>query len=373
MNDDLYEVLGVPRGASTEEIKKAYRRLARQLHPDANPGDAEAEARFKEVAVAYEVLSDPEKRQRYDTFGPEGLRGMAGSGGPGDIFSGFGDIFEAFFGGGGFGGGRGGRGGPPRGTDLEVVAEIPFEVAVFGGEHPVAVRTAVPCADCEATGAAPGTTATTCGDCGGTGQVRRVRQSILGQMVTAGRCNRCGGMGLVIDRPCPTCAGEGRTITEKTYTVDIPAGVDTGATLRLPGRGAVGIRGGPHGDLYVHLQVPRHPRFERQGFDLVHQLRLSATQAALGAHLPFETLDGTEELVIPRATQTGRVFRLRGRGVPHLESRGRGDILVQVLVETPDDLTAEQEELLRRFAQLRGEEVAGPDAGLLGKIRSAFK
>jgi molecular chaperone DnaJ len=374
MNEDLYGVLGVPRTATAEEIKKAYRQLARQLHPDANPGDATAEARFKEVAVAYEVLSDPEKRQRYDAFGPEGRRGMGG-GGPGDVFSGFGDIFEAFFGGGGFGGAnqRGGQGGPPRGADLEVVADLEFETAVFGGEHAVTVRTAEACPDCEATGAAPGTQATTCPDCSGTGQVRRVRRSILGQMVTAGPCTRCGGMGQIIERPCPSCAGDGRRVIEKTYTVDIPAGVDTGATLRLPGRGAVGVRGGAQGDLYVHVRVRRHPRFERQGVDLVHQLRIAATQAALGAHLSFETLDGAEDLVVPRGTQTGRVFRLRGRGVPDLEGRGRGDLLVQVLVETPEDLTREQEELLRRFAELRGDDVAPVDAGLLGRIRSAFK
>jgi molecular chaperone DnaJ len=374
MNEDLYEVLGVPRDATPEQIKKAYRTLARQLHPDANPGDAAAEARFKEVAVAYEVLSDPEKRQRYDAYGPDGLRGMTG-GGPGDIFGGFGDLFESIFGSGvfGTGGGGGGPAGPPRGQDLEVVAEVDFELAVFGGEHAVAVRTAVACGDCEASGAAPGTHPMTCPECGGAGQVRRVRQSILGQMVTAGRCHRCGGMGQVIDRPCPTCRGEGRVITEKSYTVEIPAGVDTGATLRLVSRGAAGIRGGGHGDLYVHLQVRRHDRFERQGFDLVHQLPISTAQAALGVQLPLETLDGTEELVLPRGTQTGRVFRLRGRGVPHLEGRGRGDLLVQVVVETPTELSTEQEELLRRLAALRGEPVAEPETGLLGKIKSAFK
>jgi molecular chaperone DnaJ len=374
LNEDLYAVLGVPRSAGADEIKKAYRQLARQLHPDANPGDAQAEARFKEVAVAYEVLSDPEKRQRYDAYGIDGLRGMGGGGGgPGDVFSGFGDIFEAFFGGGGgFGGGRT-QAGPPRGTDLEVVAELDFEVAVFGGEHAVSVRTAEACADCDATGAAPGTQPSTCTECGGSGQVRRVRQSILGQMVTAGRCARCGGMGQTIERPCPSCGGEGRRIIEKTYTVDVPAGVDTGATLRLPGRGAAGVRGGGHGDLYVHVQVRRHPRFERQGADLVHQLRIPVTQAALGAHLPFETLDGTEDLVVPRGTQTGRVFRLRGRGVPHLEGRGRGDLLVQVLVETPADLSKDEEALLRQLAEARGDAVADPDGGLLGKIKSAFK
>jgi molecular chaperone DnaJ len=180
-------------------------------------------------------------------------------------------------------------------------------------------------------------------------------------------------MGQVIQRPCPRCGGEGRQIVDKTYTVDIPAGVDTGATLRLPGRGAIGVRGGGHGDLYVHLKVRRHPRFERQGSDLVHQLRIAATQAALGTTVAFETLDGVEELVVPRGTQTGRVFRLRGRGVPHLEGRGRGDVLVHVVVETPDDLTGEQEELLRRLAAARGEPVAEPESGLLGRIRGAFK
>jgi molecular chaperone DnaJ len=201
-----------------------------------------------------------------------------------------------------------------------------------------------------------------------------VRQSILGQVVTAGQCSRCGGLGQVIERPCPSCGGDGRRIVEgKTYTVDVPAGVDTGSTLRLPGRGAAGIRGGGHGDLYVHIRVARHPRFERQGSDLVHVLHLPVTQAALGAHLPFATLDGEEDLVIPRGTQSGRVFRLRGRGVPHLEGRGRGDLLVQVIVDTPDDLTSDEEELLRRLAAARGETVAPADTGFFAKIKSAFK
>lgn len=369
---DLYEVLGVPRGASADEIKRVYRRLARQYHPDTN-ADAAAADRFKEIAHAYEVLSDPEKRRRYDTFGEAGLGGAGG--GQGDVFAGFGDIFDAFFGGAGpFGGGtRGGRSGPPRGTDLEVVAELDFETAVFGGEHAVTVRTAEACTDCEASGAAPGTTPVRCRDCDGSGQVRRVRQSILGQVVTAGQCPRCGGMGHVIERPCPSCGGEGRRIVEKSYNVDVPAGVDTGATLRLPGRGAVGIRGGGHGDLYVHIRVRRHPRFERQGADLVHELHVPMTQAALGAHLPFETLDGPEDLVLPRGTQTGRVFRLRGRGVPHLEGRGRGDLLVQVVVDIPEDLSEADEQLLRQLAAARGEDVAPADSGFLARIKSAFK
>jgi molecular chaperone DnaJ len=257
--------------------------------------------------------------------------------------------------------------------DIEVVADIDFETAVFGGEHTVSVRTAEACGECGASGAAPGTTPQTCQGCQGSGQVRRVRQSILGQMVTAGRCPRCNGLGQVIDSACPWCNGEGRRVADKSYPVDVPAGVDTGATLRLPGRGAVGIRGGAAGDLYVHIRVRRHELFERQGFDLVHRLNLPMTQAALGAHLVIETLDGAEDLVVPRGTATGRVFRLRGRGVPHLEGRGRGDLLVEVTVDTPEPSSREEEELLRQLAVLRGEEVAPPETGLFSKIKSAFK
>jgi molecular chaperone DnaJ len=370
---DYYELLGVSRSATTEEIKKAYRRLARQLHPDTNP-DPTAETKFKEVARAYEVLNDPERRRRYDRFGPEGVEGVAAGDPFGFGAGGISDIFDAFFGGSSaFGTRPGGPHGAPRGTDLEVVAELDFEVAVFGGEHEITLRTAVACTTCEATGAAPGTHPSTCPDCGGSGQVRRVRQSILGQMVTAGRCGRCGGRGRVIAHPCVDCGGEGRRIEDKTYTVDIPAGVDTGSTLRLAGRGAAGVQGGGYGDLFVHVKVNGHPRFQRQGFDLLHDLHVPFTQAALGAYLQFETLDGVEDLVIPRGTPTGRVFRLRGRGVPHLEGRGRGDLLVQVVVDTPDELTPEEDELLRRLALLRGEAVAPPDTGFFAKIRSAFK
>jgi molecular chaperone DnaJ len=372
MATDYYELLGVGRTATADEIKRAYRRLARELHPDANPDDHTAEARFKEVAQAYEVLSDPEKRRRYDMFGPEGAEG-AGAADPFGFGGGVGDLFEAFFSGGGTFGGRGGGGGPARGSDLEVAVDIEFEQAVFGTQAPVSVRTAVPCETCEATGAAPGTHPETCSECGGAGQVRRVRQSILGQMVTAAPCSRCGGLGQIIQQPCTDCRGEGRRIEQKSYTVDIPAGVDSGSTLRLGGLGAVGPRGGGHGDLYVHVRARPHERFERQGSDLVDELHLPFTQAALGAVLPYDTLDGPEDLVVPKGTETGRVFRLRGRGVPHVQGRGRGDLLVQVVVDTPADLDGEQEELLRQLAALRGEEVAPEDTGFLGRIRSAFR
>jgi molecular chaperone DnaJ len=382
---DFYELLGVPRRATDDEIKRAYRKLARELHPDANGGDVQAEERFKLVTVAYETLRDPERRRRYDMFGPEGLRGTGaggaggggGAGGFEDLFgAGLGDLFNSFFGGGGtgFGQGRGrGPGGPPRGADMEVSIDLDFRSAVFGTSKEIRVRVPVPCETCNATGARPGTSPVTCTTCGGAGEVRQVRQSILGQMVTARPCPDCAGSGQQIPSPCADCRGEGRRTEEKAYTVDVPAGVDDGNTLQLGGRGAAGPRGGRPGDLFVHLRVRADERFIRQGNDLVHVLHVPMTQAALGAHLRYETLDGTEDLVIPRATQPGKVFRLRGRGVPDVNGRGRGDLLVQVVVDTPTELTKEQEEILRLFAAARSEEVAPAETGFMAKVRSAFK
>ncbi len=375
---DLYEVLGVSRQATEAEIKSAYKRKAIESHPDRNPDDPGAEDRFKEVARAYEVLSDPQRRRMYDMTGDDGSRGGAGAAG-GDPFggAGLGDIFEAFFGGGNspFGGGGGGRGrtGPQRGQDLEAVADIGFVDAVFGTEAEVSVRTAVPCETCEATGAAEGSEATTCQQCGGSGQVQKVRQSILGQMVTAAVCDVCQGAGQVIANPCATCNGDGRNVVEKSYTVDVPAGVDTGTTIRVSGRGAVGQRGGPAGDLYVHVRVAAHDRFERSGSDLYERLKIPMTQAALGAQLSYETLDGAETLVVEPGTQSGKQYRLRGRGVPVVQGRGRGDLIVEVAVETPSAASEEEDELLRRLAELREEEVAPKEEGFLSRIRSAFK
>jgi molecular chaperone DnaJ len=370
---DYYELLGVSRTATADEIKRAFRRLARELHPDTGHGDPDAEGRFKAVAHAYEVLSDPDKRRRYDAFGPEGVDG-GGSADPFGGFGGLGDVFEAFFGGSPFGGSRRrGASGPPRGSDLEVVAELDFTDAVFGCEHAVSVRTAVACADCGATGAADGTEPVTCYECQGTGQVQRVRQSLIGQMVTASPCTRCGGSGQVIASPCATCGGEGRTLEERTYTVDIPAGVDTGSTLRLSGRGAAGPRGGAAGDLYVHIRVAPHPRLERDGADLLATVRLPYTQATLGTTLDFETLDGTEAIEVARGTASGTTLRLRGLGVPRLDRRGRGDLIVELVVDVPTELSPEEEEVLRRFAEMRGEAVSPPSSGLMSKLRSAFK
>jgi len=375
---DYYELLGVPRSANADEMKKAYRKRARELHPDANPGDAAAEERFKQVAQAYEVLSDPEQRARYDRFGEAGVGGASGGPNVGDMFGGggLGDLFDAFFGGNGnpFGGG-GGRGptGPPRGQDLEVVADVAFEQAVFGATVGVTVRTAAKCDDCGGSGAGSGTQPVTCSECNGRGQVQRVRQSLLGQMVTSSACPRCQGLGQIIVTPCTTCNGEGRSVLEKTYQVDVPAGVDTGSTLRLTGRGAVGPRGGGAGDLYVHIRVAEHERFVRQGDDLVAQLPISIAQAALGTKVLLPTLDGTDEqIIVPAGTQPGKQFVYRHRGVPRLQGRGRGDLRVVVDVQVPTKLTDFEAELLKKFAEARGEDVGVSEGGLFSRIKSAF-
>ncbi len=374
MASDYYELLGVEKDVSNDELKKAYRRLARQYHPDANPDDPGAEAKFKEVSEAYAVLSDADARARYDRFGPDGLKGGHG----GDAFNfDLSDIFESFFGGNPFGGGRSrGPSGPPRGEDIEAILDLSFEEAVFGADRRVEVRTALVCEGCDGSGAAPGSTVRTCGTCQGMGQVRQVRQSLLGQMVTSAACPTCRGMGEEIPEPCGECRGDGRVIDMANYEVRVPAGVDAGSTLRLNGRGAAGVRGGVAGDLYVAVRVAPSDTFVREGDHLIAEQAVTMLQAALGARIEFETLDGPEELAIPPGTQPGEVVRLRGRGVPRLEGRGRGrgDLLIHLRVDIPTKLSKEDEAALREVAQRRGEAVADPsDQGLLGKIRSAFQ
>jgi molecular chaperone DnaJ len=373
---DYYELLGVARTATADEIKKAYRQRAREFHPDANPDDAAAVEQFKKIARAYQVLSDDQQRARYDRYGEAGV----GNGGAGpsaeDLFGGgLGDIFETFFGGGGspFGGGRTrGPSGPPRGQDIEVIADISFEQAVFGDEIDVSLKLPTRCDDCDGSGAGEGTRPVTCSDCGGSGQIQRVRQSLLGQMVTASPCSRCGGLGQVVTTPCATCRGEGRVTSDKSYQVDVPAGVDSGSTLRLTGRGAVGPRGGGSGDLYVHLRVAPHERFVREDHDLVTEVPISIAQAALGTAIDLETLDGTEHLVVPAGTQPGHEFVLRQRGVPHLRGRGRGDLRARIRVDIPTKLTDDEVELLTRYAEGRGEAVGNGKEGLFSRIKSAF-
>jgi molecular chaperone DnaJ len=370
---DYYELLDVRRDASAEEIKKAYRVKARQYHPDANPGDASAEEKFKQVAQAYEVLSDSDSRARYDRFGEAGVSGAGGGGG--DFFGGggggLGDIFESFFGGSPFGQQRG-PAGPPRGQDLEVVADLSFEQAVFGANIAVNVRTALVCDDCTGSGAGSGTQPVKCSECNGMGQVQRIRQSLLGQMVSMQACQRCRGFGQIIATPCATCSGEGRVITEKTFQVDVPAGVDTGSTMRLTGRGAVGQRGGSAGDLFVQLRVKPHATYARDGINLIAEVEISIAQATLGVSLELETLDGEETLLIPAGTQPGRQFVLKKRGVPRLQATGRGDLIAVVKVVVPTKLSDDESELLRTFAEKRGEDVAPADKSFFSRIKSAF-
>jgi molecular chaperone DnaJ len=375
MAGDFYELLGVRRGATPDQIKRAYRQRARELHPDANP-DPVAEERFKAITRAYEVLSDPEQRAMYDRWGEDGVSAMAGGrGGVGDVFGGgggLGDLFDAFFGGNPFGAGASGPAGPPRGQDLEVSAVLTFEQAVFGTTLPVTVKTAVRCETCDGSGATPGTQPVRCSECNGSGQVRRVRQSLLGQMVTTSPCPRCGGLGQVVVTPCEDCEGHGRVLNDRTYQVDVPAGVDSGSTLRLTGRGAAGPRGGETGDLYVHVTVKPHERYARVGNDLVTTVSVSMVQAALGTTLTLPTLDGDEELRVPAGTQSGKVFTIRGRGVPMVRGRGRGDLRAELIVEVPTKLSAVEEELLRRLAEERGEPVDPPGSKLFSRIKSAF-
>jgi molecular chaperone DnaJ len=373
MPESYYDLLGVSPDASEDEIKRAYRKLARELHPDANGGDPAAEARFKEVTVAYETLRDPERRRRYDLFGPDGAR-AAGPGQTDSFVGGLGDLFDAFFGGGGnpFGASAR-RSGPRRGDDTEAILDLRFEEAIFGAEKTLSLRQHVVCDACEGTGASPGTSPTTCPECGGSGQVRRVRQSILGQVVTTTPCQRCRGIGEIVTTPCARCRGEGRVLEDRTVRVDVPAGVDDGTTLRITGAGQAPLRGGVTGDLYVHLRVAPDARFERSGTDLFTKLHVAMTQAALGAQVELELPDGgVETISLPAGTQTGKVVRLRGQGVPHVRGRGRGDLHVQIVVDTPEALSKEEERLLRSLAELRGEKVASGEGGLFSRLRSSL-
>jgi molecular chaperone DnaJ len=360
---DLYEILEVDRNVSPEDLKKAYRRLARQLHPDANPGDAAAEARFKEVSQAYEILSDPERRANYDRFGQD-----VGAGGSPFGAGSVQDIFDMFFG--GMGARVPQRRGPQPGPDAEVSVEITLEEAAFGANREITVTLPQRCATCAGTGCAEGTSPVTCVECAGLGEVRRVRNSILGQMMTTTPCTRCNGMGSRIETPCSECRGEGRTNGSATMTIQIPAGVEDGSTMRLADRGPAGLRGGPNGRLFVHLRVAHDERFERNGDDLHHEAHISFTQATLGAQIDVPTLRGDHTIDVEPGSASGTMHRIKHEGVEHLHGRGRGDLYVHLVVDVPRELDDVERDLLRQLAQHRGEEVAEQHVGGLFRKRA---
>jgi len=377
---DYYALLGVSRDASADEIKKAYRKLARQLHPDVNPAP-EAQERFKEVTAAYEVLSDPQKREIVDLGGDPLAPGGGGMGGAGGPFGGFADIMDAFFGGAGGGMGRGPRSRIRPGADALLHLELDLTEAAFGTTRELNIDTAVLCNTCRGAGTAPGTHPETCGSCGGRGEVQSVQRSFLGQLVTSRTCPECGGVGTRIRTPCPDCAGEGRVRARRTLTVKIPPGVSDGLRIRHSGEGEVGPGGGPPGDLYVEIHERPHPVFTRDGDDLHCHFALPMTAAALGTTVKLETLDGEESIDVEAGTQSGTVVTLRARGVPHLSRGvGRGDLHVHIDVETPTRLDPQQEQLLRDLARARGEEhadisvsTATNGGGIFSRLRDAFK
>lgn len=361
---DFYEVLGVKKGVSEDELKKAYRKLAKENHPDLHPGDKECEARFKEINEAYEVLSDPDKRAKYDQFGHAAFdpsQGFGGGGGFGGFegFGGFGDIFSDIFGGGfGFGGGGGRNPNAPRkGDNLRATVNIKFEEAAFGVKKDVFVSKIEQCPDCKGTGCAEGTTAEVCPDCKGTGTVMSTKRTPFGMVQSSEQCPKCKGRGKIIHSPCKTCRGMGSVRRQHKVSVSIPAGIDDGQTISLKGQGNAGLNGGPAGDLLITVLVQPHARFERDGASILLDQEISFAQAALGAEVEVPTLDGKVKLNIPEGTQSGTTFRLKGKGVPFLRNGGRGDQFVTVNVSVPRGMTSAQKDALRQYAETMGETV----------------
>ena len=355
---DYYEVLGVKKDATADEIKKAYRKLTKENHPDLHPGDKACEERFKEANEAYEILSDEEKRKKYDQFGHAAFDPNAGYGGGGfdgfGGFGGFGDIFSDIFG--GFGGTtRSNPNAPRRGESVRATVNISFEEAAFGCKKEVTVAKIETCTDCKGTGCAPGTTPEICPDCKGTGQVTVAQRTPFGMMQSSSPCTKCRGTGKIIHQPCKTCRGMGSIRRQHKVEVNIPAGIDDGQTISKPGGGNAGVNGGPAGDLLVSVIVRPHARFERDGTSVLLEQEISYAQATLGAEVEVPTLDGKVKLTIPEGTQPGAVFRLRGKGIPFLRGSGRGDQFVSVTIKVPKNLTGSQKELLRQFAASMGE------------------
>lgn len=368
---DYYEVLGVARGASDAEVKKAFRQLARELHPDVSDAP-DAEARFKEVAEAYEVLSDGERRQLYDRFGHDGLRSGGFQPGSTFDFGSLGDIFSAFFGEDVFGGGRGGRR-ARRGADVVSEVEVTLADAAGGVTHTIAFEAAAACASCQGSGAAPGTSRTSCTHCRGSGRVQQVTESAFGRFMRTAACPRCNGAGTLIESPCPECQAAGRVLAERRLDVDVPPGIHDGQRIRISGEGHAGADGGPPGDVYVLVHVAEDERFVRDGDDIYASVTLTITEAALGTKVSVPTLDGETEIDFPAGTQPGDRHLLRGAGMPVLQGRGRGDQHVLVSVAVPRRLTDEQRRLLEQFAAGADARTYEADESLLGRLKSAFR
>lgn len=376
---DFYEALGLNRNAGPDEIKKAYRRLAREYHPDANPGDKEAEAKFKEIKEAYDVLSDPNKRAHYDRFGHQeeafqGFDGPGGFGGFGDFSSGVEDIFEAFFGGGfSTGGRRRSSSAPRRGSDLRYDLEITLEDVVHGKTTSINIPRTESCSSCEGSGAKEGSRPETCNACGGSGQQQVVRNTSYGRFVSIRTCENCRGEGRVIKDKCPDCRGQGKVMREKTIEIKIPPGVDAGSKLRVAGEGEAGARGGSPGDLYVFIHIRPHEFFKRQGNNILCEVPISFVDAALGSEIEVPTIDGKTNLRIPEGTQPETEFSIRGKGIPNMRGFGKGDLVIKVKVEVPRKLNARQKKILQEFAHEGGGKITGhQEKGFFDRMKHTF-
>ena len=370
---DFYEILHIDKNASTDDVKKAYRKLAKKYHPDLNPDNAEAEQSFKEVSAAYEILSNQEMRDRYDKYGHAGIDPQSGAGNFGDFGDIFGDIFDVFGGFGSRSSRTSRRNGPIRGSDLEQRITIDFEEAVFGVEKQVQVRRYETCDTCQGSGAKPGTDKHTCSKCNGTGEVRYAQQTPFGQFVQVGECNECGGTGEIINEHCDTCHGEGKVIKTKKINVKIPAGVDNGSIMSVRGEGHSGQRGGPSGDLYLYISVKEHSIFTREELDLFVDVPITYTQAILGTQIEVPTLEGIEKFDLPEGTDSHSVFKLKHKGVPNVRGLGKGDLFFTVKVIIPKDITDSQKDQLLKYSEIMGEKYKAPEKkSFFKKVKDAF-
>jgi molecular chaperone DnaJ len=378
-NKDYYSILGIDKSATQDEIRSAFRKLAIKYHPDKNQGDKAAEEKFKEINEAYQILSDPQKKSNYDQFGtsefdggPQGSGGFGGFGGFDSDFGGFGDIFDSIFGGAGRGS-RSRRTQAEPGADIEYNLNLTFEEAVFGCEKEISINRNEKCETCNGTGAKKGTSPKTCDKCGGTGQIRVQRATPLGNMSTISTCDKCRGTGKIIEQPCETCHGTGKERKHRKIKVNVPAGVDSGNVIPLRGQGEHGTNGGPSGDLYINIRAAVHPKFKRSGFDISYDTHISFGMAVLGIEISVDTVDGPVKYTIPEGTQSGTVFRLRGKGVPRVNSSGRGDQYVKVIVDVPKKLNEKQREALKNYMKLSGEDVSDYKESFKDKIKNSFK